>query len=217
MKGQRSIYKKTAFWITHFSINEFELNVVDSDCYICLNDWEPRVKEIMRAGNSQGKKTVGIIEGINDFDDLDTGRKRGAYKTVKNLLLTGQDDLQYFPEQNVYVCGIPRLNSLLEERRKSPERPMVAINLNFTYNVLEDKREEWLKSILEVCKDLGVEVKITQHPADRGRFDEKLLSPDDMYTTIRKSNVLISRFSSAILESLAMDCPVIYHNPHEKK
>jgi glycosyltransferase involved in cell wall biosynthesis len=38
-----------------------------------------------------------------------------------------------------------------------------------------------------------------------------------MYDAIRQGTLLISRFSSAILESLALGKPVIYHNPHREK
>lgn len=187
---------------------------------VCMCDWDGKiVKPLIINAKASNKKTLGIIEGINDFLDADTNMIRRAYKTVEYLFLTGEHDKQFFKEKEkkCFTVGIPRLNNFLKEKPKFPKKPLVVINVNFSYGVLEDKREKWLDSVLEACEILNFEYIITQHPADITNLSKYNISKLDMYQTIRKGSVVISRFGSIILESLAMGKPVVYHNPHNEK
>lgn len=187
---------------------------------VCMNDWDGMVvKPLIINAKKSNRKTLGIVEGINDFLDVDTNMRRTPYQITEYLFLTGEHDKQFFKEKEkkCFVVGIPRLNNFLKEKPKFPKKPLVVINLNFTYGVLEDKREYWLNSVLEACRILNFEYIITQHPADITNFSKYNISKLDMYETIRKGSIVISRFGSIILEALAMGKPVVYHNPHNEK
>jgi len=195
-------------------------NRIDYDGMICMNDWDPKVtKPLIVEAKKNGKATIGIIEGINDFLDADVKWKRNAYKTVEYLFMTGEHDKQFFKEkkEKSFVVGVPRLEELMKEKPVFPKKPLAVINLNFSYGVLEDKREIWLKSVIEGCEKANVDYVITQHPADKADLSGYNVSQKNMYDTIRDGSIVISRFGSIIIEALAMGKPAIYHNPHGEK
>ncbi len=187
---------------------------------ICMNDWDKKIvrAEIIKA-KKMGKKTIGIVEGIQDFFDLDTKQNRKTYKTVEYVLLTGEHDRQFFMDhlEKTQIVGLPRLTPLLKENVIFPEKPLAIINMNFSYNVLVDKAEKWLQSAIEGCKKANIDYIITQHPADKTELKGYKVTDLNMYETIRQGSIVISRFSSTILEALAMGKPVVYHNPHSEQ
>ena len=91
------------------------------------------------------------------------------------------------------------------------------INANFTYNVLTDKRDDWVRSAVDACKKLGFEYVISRHPAEKGDFSEYNVTDDSMYNAIWNGSLFISRFGSGIIESIAMGRPVVYYNPHNEQ
>jgi len=193
---------------------------IEFDTIICMNDWDKKYvrPEIIKAKNNN-KKTIGIVEGIQDFFDLDTKQDRKTYKTVEYVLLTGEHDHQFFEDcgNKTHIIGVPRLASLLEEDVIFPKNQLAVINMNFSYNVLVDKAEKWLESTIKGCKKANIDYIITQHPADKTNLKNYKVSSLNMYDTIRNGSIIISRFSSTILEALAMGKPVVYHNPHDEK
>lgn len=187
---------------------------------VCMNDWDGMVvKPLIINAKKSNRKTLGIVEGINDFLDVDTNMRITPYQITEYLFLTGEHDKQFFKEKEkkCFTVGIPRLHNFLKEKPKFPKKPLVVINVNFSYGVLEDKREYWLNSVLEACKILNFEYIITQHPEDSANLSKYNISKLDMYETIRQGSIVISRFGSIILEALAMGKPVVYHNPHNEK
>jgi hypothetical protein len=193
---------------------------IDYNTIICMNDWDKKVtRPIILEAQKNNKKTIGIIEGINDFYDMDIKWKRDAYQTVEYLLLTGKHDRQFFHNKKgkTFIVGVPRLEELLKEKPKFPQKKLAVINVNFSYGVLEDKRDLWLKSVLEGCKMANIDYVITQHPADKANLSQYNLSKKNMYDTIRDGTIIISRFGSIIIEALAMGKPCVYHNPHNEK
>ncbi len=194
--------------------------MIKFDTLVCMNDWEKKfVKPQVMKAKKAGKKTIGMVEGIQDFFDLDTKQDRKAYKTVEYVLLTGEHDRQFFtanPEKT-QIIGVPRLTPLLKEKVIFPKKPLAVINMNFSYNVLTDKAEEWLASVIKGCEKAGINYIITQHPADKTDLTGYNVTDQNMYDTIRNGSIVISRFSSTILEALALGKPVVYHNPHHEK
>ncbi|MFX4284473.1 glycosyltransferase family 2 protein [Aliarcobacter butzleri] len=187
---------------------------------VSMNDWDGMVvKPLIINAKKSNRKTLGIVEGINDFLDVDTNMRRTPYQITEYLFLTGEHDKQFFKEKEkkCFTVGIPRLHNFLKEKPKFPKKPLVVINVNFSYGVLEDKREYWLNSVLEACRILNFEYIITQHPEDSANLSKYNISKLDMYETIRQGSIVISRFGSIILEALAMGKPVVYHNPHNEK
>lgn len=206
--------------IPFFDLSLFLKDSINYKLLVCMNDWDNKVvRPLIINAKKSHKKTLGIIEGINDFLDADTNMRRTSYQITEYLFLTGEHDKQFFKgkEKKYFTVGIPRLNNFLKEKPKFTKKPLVVINVNFSYGVLEDKREYWLNSVLEACKILNFEYIITQHPEDSANLSKYNISKLDMYETIRQGSIVISRFGSIILEALAMGKPVVYHNPHNEK
>jgi glycosyltransferase involved in cell wall biosynthesis len=139
------------------------------------------------------------------------------YRHADYLMIPGEYYSSIYSKHNPVVTGLPTIREKLLEEVRFPESPRVLINVNFTFGVLEDKRNQFLTTALDACNVLSLPYIIAQHPADTA--DLSILRPSDMgvYENLRRSTVLISRFSTCILEALAMGKPVIYHNPHGEK
>ncbi len=188
---------------------------------VSFNDWEAIARSVLIAGDECGIETACIVEGIQDYDDCDTGRRRHAYKTAAHILLPGEFDRRYFggSTQSTEVVGVPRIAYLRkQEFPRSSNSPTVAlINSNFSYGVLEDVRDTWLTDAVEACRKCGIEPVISRHRADAGTLFPDLVATADFYEALAASDIVIQRFSSGILEALAMKRPVLYYNPHNER
>lgn len=194
-------------------------------CLVCMNDWEGKVAaRLVEFANAQGIPTVAIVEGVNDFLDVDTKRKRRAYRRVRHVLLNGDFDRRYFEgtDQQLSICGLQRLDRLLEARGMvdpttvSRERRIV-VNVNFTYRVLETHRAAWLEDIHAVAGELGLQTIHSVHHAETVQLGEDLVSKESLYDLLKRCEIFISRFSGAILEALVLGANVIYYNPGFEK
>lgn len=206
--------------IAFFDLSIFLRKGINYNLLICMNDWDGKIiKHSIMHAKKDNKKTLGITQGVIDFLDMDLNHTNSAYKTVEYVFLAGKDDNQYFKdkENKYFNVGIPKIYDLIKEKPLFPEKILVVINVNFIYGFLCNKRDEWLNSVLEACKILNFEYVITQHPEDNANLEEYNISNLDVYKTIRKGSIVISRFSSIILESLSMGKPVVYHNPHNEE
>lgn len=201
------------------SYSSLVLGQFEPKAVVCMCDWDVPIQRVIKAAKHLGIPTIGIVEGVQDFSDADTGRARKAYKTVDHILLPGEFDLKYFPDevQSTQVVGLARLDDLRAWKREEPVQKKVIINVNFTYNVLEDRREDWLEEVVQACEELGVDYTISKHPADRANLEMYELSDAPLYDLLKEGGCLVSRFSSVILESLALGIPAVYHNSIDEK
>jgi hypothetical protein len=183
-------------------------------------DWqESFVNEFIKEERRQGVITVGIVDGIEDFEDSDYINFRSAYQTVENVFVMGLDDVRFLgnKQKKIKVIGLPKLFALNQETISFPAEDIVVINVNFTYGSFEDQRNDWLDQVLAACNSLQLKYVITQHHADNGDLGNYNVSKASVYETIRKGTIIVSRFSTIILESLTMGKPVVYFNPHNEK
>ncbi len=183
---------------------------------IVFNDWSMQTTyPLVLDARDAGAATVGFVEGINDFNDVDTGRWRNAYRAVEWVLGAGNDDRQYFPGYGgkFRVAGFPRIAESLRRPPPPPARERAVINVNFTYGVLEDRRDDWLASAIEGCRLANLDWVISRHPAETGDLSGRPSDPRGFADLMEENAVLISRFSSCIVEALAMGRAVVYHNP----
>lgn len=156
--------------------------------------------------------------------DVDTKRKRRAYRRVRHVLLNGDFDRRYFEgtDQQLSICGLQRLDRLLEARGMvdpttvSRERRIV-VNVNFTYRVLETHRAAWLEDIHAVAGELGLQTIHSVHHAETVQLGDDLVSKESLYDLLKRCEIFISRFSGAILEALVLGANVIYYNPGFEK
>ena len=183
---------------------------------VVMHDWDPLItRPLVLDARAAGAATVGLIEGIGDFDDVDTGVRRDAYRSVEWVLGAGRHDQHYFGDlgDRFRVVGFPRIAGALTEPYRPPARRQAVINVNFSYNVLEKQRDAWLASAIEGCRLAGMEWVISQHPQDRCDLSAYEVDKRSFEDVMGENAVLISRFSSCIIEALAMGRGVVYHNP----
>lgn len=188
--------------------------------FVSFNDWDPIVRSIMVSAQKAGISTSAVVEGIQDYDDADTKQTRWAYRTVDTVFLPGEFDAKYFANTGQFIetVGVPRIHILRQEPKIELDWNMpnakALINSNFSYGVLDEARDQWVKDAVEACLSAGFEPVISRHPADVGSEYKEYQTNENFYDAIRDCVVHISKFASGILEALAVGCPVIYFNPH---
>ena len=198
--------------------NNYRLGQFSPKVLMVMSDWEPQALTLIEAAKAEGTVAVGLVEGVQDFTDADIKRDRRPYRRVDQVFLAGEFDAQFFPPSvPTQVVGVPRIDELKKEEPIYPEKPLVVVNSNFSYGVLDDARDDWLRSVADACRQVGVDMVVSRHPADRGDFSDYTVTPLSMYDAIRQGSVFVSRFGSGIIEALAMGKPSIYHNPHREQ
>lgn len=181
-----------------------------------FNDWDQRVsRPLVEHVNAIGGATIGLIEGINDYNDVDTGRVRNAYRTVQYVLAPGRFEIErYFHDRTdkSYIVGIPRLNDLERRPLKRSNTKVALVNANFTYGVLEEHRDEWVSSVVSACVSAGYKPVLTVHRADSGDYSAYEVTTKTFYDALADADIFVSRFSSCIIESIVLGVKSIYYN-----
>lgn len=193
------------------------LRFINFKVLVCSVDWIDR--NLINFFREKGIYTIGLVDGIEDFEDSDYSYKRYPYRTAEFVLTSGKNDMTFLIDkrEKCAIVGLPKMYSMWNSDVKFPKKNIVMINVNFTYGTFEDKRDFWLNEVITACKELKLDYIISQHHADKGDLSGFNLSTDNIYDTIKKSSIVISRFSTVISESLALGKPVVYHNPHNEK
>ncbi len=174
------------------------------------NDWSDDTIALIDAAWALRVPTACIQEGA-----LDVGTNMHRMERCHFPLLQGPVMFSLLPHEFNFLTGNPRFDGL--EPAPLPARPMVMINSNFTYGIHESDRKAWVESVVEVCKRLGVDYFIAQHPRDTGKFPDFKVKPsgvDSVHGLLRESSILISRFSTLVYEAMLLGRPCIYYNPH---
>jgi glycosyltransferase involved in cell wall biosynthesis len=156
--------------------------------------------------------TFGFYEGINDDWNLDRKAPRKPYRSTDYLLLPGLYQQGFYEDRQCRITGLPNVRARLGRPVLPPRLRRAIINVNFTYGVLEDRRGDYVESAVQACKELGLDYVISQHPADKADLSRFKVSRKSVYDLLDEGSILISRFSTTILEALAMGRPVVYHN-----
>lgn len=220
VRGLRQKLAETG--LPSISYSKFVLDRHRPGMVVVFNDWDHVTRPIIAAARAAGIPNAAVVEGIQDYDDVDTGRVRQPYKMSNIILLTGAFDRRYFADggrQRLHDVGIPRIKHLRQQRSPLPtsDKPIALINSNFSYNVLTEHRDAWVRSAVAAVKAAGLEPVISRHPGDLGVEHSELVTTDDFYTALSKSTVTVQRFASGILEALATGRAVVYFNPHREK
>ena len=192
---------------------DFDVDViVNAAAVVVLNDWGP-VRELIYRANEAGIPTFSKVEGVQDFEDVDTGRVRRPYRSTSVVLGQGHNDQKSLPDRRVEVVGSSRLERIWhQDPIKRTDR--VLINLNFTYHVLTEHRERWMETVCHAVDRVGAEGLVSTHPADRSRNVGLPIAGRPFRYEITRAGALISRFSTVPFEAMARGIPFIYHNPH---
>ncbi len=200
-------------------IHKDSANSISKSITVASIDWEQSfARPFLTQERQRGALTMGIVDGIEDFEDSDYDYERNAYNTVEHVLLMGRDDQKHLAHKTnkTSIIGLPKMYNMYRETVNFPNQDKVVINVNFTYGTFEEVRENWVNDIKSVCDELNLPYTIAQHHADNGKFSSDDVSSENIYDTIRKNTIVISRFSTVILESLALGKPVVYYNPHNE-
>jgi hypothetical protein len=198
------------------SVVAYDLAVADhAAAIVVLNDWGP-TRELLLRANARGVPTFAKVEGVQDFDDVDTGRERHAYRTASTILGQGVNDVAALPDKCVEIVGSTRLERIWTEG-PIDLTDRVLVNLNFTFNVLTEHRSEWIASVRDAVRTTGLDAGVSAHPAERStnvgmRYVDKAFRHE-----ITQSGVLVSRFSTVPFEAMARGVPFVYHNPHGER
>lgn len=184
--------------------------------YVFALDWSSVFRKFIYDLQLYNVPAIGFYEGISDDFNVETKRAFLPYRLFDYLLIPGVYYKKIYSKKT-YVVGMPTIDDLLRTDPSFPMEHLAIINCNFSYGVLDDKRLLFLNTAIEACKKAGISYVISQHPADRGDLKDKFVSSDSVYDLLKKGSFLISRFSTCIIESLALGKPVIYFNPHNEK
>lgn len=188
-----------------------------------MNDWGSVVRDKVMEAKVRGIRTIGLVEGVQDYEDTHVkhngvGRIRAPYQRVDVPLLVGDYDRSFFNTGAAVVTGSTRIEALAgRQRSNTPRKRLVAINSNFTYGVYTNIQSSWIEGAVDACRVAGVQYVISQHPADEMGLSGYNRTDKPLYDVLEECTVLVSRFSGAMLEAMALGTPTIYHIPHGER
>jgi hypothetical protein len=189
------------------------------EALVTMNDWSIP-PPLMAWAHERDIPVVAKVEGVQDWDDVDTGRVRRPYRHADVVLGQGRNDADALGLADEEIVGSTRLEQLwLAPRREFRRRgaPLAVINSNFTYRVYTTERDSWLRAALDACGRAGLEPIISQHLADPHLRSDLPISPRPMRWLLGRADVLISRFSTVPFEAMATGVPFVYFNPHGER
>lgn len=213
LKGQSVIWLENA---------DFTSQECSPKAVVTMNDWDMASAHLLDHCKLMGIRIIGLQEGTTDFlrnnwqNPGYSDPKRLPYMRSDFLLLASDFDVSYFPDRPHAVIGMDRVEPLFHEEVVFPEKPVVLLNLNFSYKVCLEFSRAWLESAAAACNALGFDYVISVHPQDETDLSghEEHIRREPLHDLIRQTSLFVSRFSNAIYEALALGKPVVYFNPH---
>lgn len=205
---------KYSFPVVVFDPKNPELShlLESASAFVAFNDWGD-ASSLITSANEVGIPTFAKVEGVQDFDDVDTGRERFPYRTASHVLFQGKNDRSALRRKGSIV-GSTRLERIWRAPPARRETNLAVINVNFTYNVLEEYRDYWVDTAVDACKSAGMNYVLSMHPAERGEIADPHVSVQPMRHLLTRATLLVSRFSTVPFEAMARGVPFVYHNPH---
>ena len=175
------------------------------------NDWGvPR--ELVAEAKRSNLQTFGLVEGVQDYSDDDTGRTRNAYGHVDHVFALGDAGAQKLGPDRCTVVGSERLRQLWHSEPGDVGAD-VLINSNFSYGVLSEHRRAWVRSAVTAADLAQQPWQLSRHTAERGRSSQPVAS-SPIGVLLPRCSWLVTRFSTVALDALALGVDVAYHNPH---
>jgi len=203
--------------VDYIEIDLLKVNIVTTKLFICLNDWEKGLANyLVQYYNLKNIPTIGIVEGITDFEDSDYKCKRNPYHTVEYIFVTGRNDLKYLKNKKTFIVGIPKILPLVQSKISFPNKILIVINLSFVALTYNDESIFWLEDVVSICNELQLDYTISQHPSDKTNLKNYNVTQKTIYEAIESGTLLISRFSTTILESITLGKPAVYYKPKKE-
>lgn len=184
---------------------------------LTFNDYNPSSRDAWQLRNCFNLGTLAIVEGISDFSRLDSNVPF-PYRSSDGVLGGGDFDQQFFADRCFWGVGTP-VPEISRDKGDAlvKSKITVAVNINFSYGVLEAAENSWVSEVLEVIADLGLEPIITQHPLSRFDLQAFGLSSVSQIEALERSDLYIGRFGTGLLFAIANSIPSVYYNPHCEK
>ncbi len=189
------------------------------DVFVAMNDWGEPSREIYHLARTRGVPSVAKVEGVQDFTDVDTGRIRLPYLAADHVLVQGPNDIDALDRKNLHLVGNANMEAAWAAGPAENERNgEIVVNSNFTYGVLTDVRDDFLRAAIDAITQLGFTAVISQHPADRGLPAElaQHRTERSMSSMLPVCEAVVTRFSTVPFEAIAYGTPFVYFNPHRE-
>jgi hypothetical protein len=182
---------------------------------VTLNDWGP-LREALAVAADHGVATFAKVEGVQDFEDVESTWTRRPYRSAAVILAQGPNDVEALPEKETAVVGSSRLERIWHQA-EAGRGSHALVNLNFTFHVLTAQRDQWVKSVQEGVRRAGVPALVSRHPAERGAVFGMPVAAKPFRHEITRAGLLVTRFSTVAFEAIARGVPFVYHNPHDER
>lgn len=192
--------------------------LLDFDAILTFNDWGKPYSEYVTYVAGRGPMSFGKVEGVQDWEDVDTNRTRNAYMASDVILCQGENDVKALEAKRsgLEVVGSARLEAIWHTPLPADAEPRVAGNVNFTYRVQSEHRDLWVHSLREACARANVPLDLSLHPSESVKYPTLAATEPIRHLMIHDS-ILVSRFSTVLFEGMARGCSVIYYNPHGER
>lgn len=189
--------------------------LLDFDGILTFNDWGKPYSEYVEYVAGKGPASFAKVEGVQDWEDVDTARIRNPYLASDVILCQGENDVRALEAKRsgLEVVGSARLEAIWHAPLPAAAEPRVVGNVNFTYRVQSEHRDLWVESLREACGRANVPLDLSIHPSESETYPGLAATEPIRHLMVRDS-ILVSRFSTVLYEGMARGCSVIYYNPH---
>ena len=192
--------------------------LLEFDALLAFNDWGEYYGEYVKFVKGSRTVSLGKVEGVQDWDDLDVGRVRNAYLSTDVVLCQGDNDVRALEGKRarLEVVGSARLEEIWNDPLPADSSPRVVGNVNFTYGVQNEHRAMWVETLRDACRRANVPLDLSLHPSESAKY-AGLAATEPLRHLVVQDSILVSRFSTVLFEGMARGCSVIYYNPHGER
>ncbi len=185
---------------------------------LTFNDWGEYYAAYVRHLSNMPVPTFAKVEGVQDWNDVDTGRSRNAYLSADVVMCQGDNDVAALTGRrgNLEIVGSDRLERIWNDPLPRDGDPSVVANVNFTYGVLTEHRDLWVSTTIEAADRVDLPLTLSMHPSETARYPDRAAT-DPLRHLLTVDSIFVSRFSTAIYEGMARGCVCIYYNPHGER
>ena len=180
---------------------------------IVFNDWGFGAPLISEA-RSRGIRVIGWVEGFQDFMNQDLERAERPYRKCDFVATVTADEVQLLSNVSSEHVGSQRLWDL-RKRRFSIEGgalPLL-INLNFSYGAQRGSEKQWVEEVVSAAELTHLGYAFSRHPAARQPPKKRYPSSGPSGLLVPRSEIVVSRSGTMILEAVACEKSVLFYNP----
>lgn len=177
-----------------------------------FNDTHPVCYTMLAGRTASALPIIGVIEGLYDINGIliEPGRSRN-YANVDALL--SSDPRVGGKDIPLLQITRPDINYLFTKPVKT--RKKITVNVNFAYGINTHLTQSFLSEVMEGVKQSGQikDVVVSVHPAtvlDSDAYEQ--YDTASLEYCLENSEILVTRFSTAIWRAMALGVHVIYYD-----